>query len=154
MNVLDGKVMRVNLSTGEVDFENYEQYTEWIGGQGVNQFILFNELPLGISPYHPSNILTLGTGALVGTSAPGASRVNIDTINALTGGIGSANAGGHFGSELRFAGINNIVITGKANELVYLSIDDERVEIVSASHLRNMTVSETAAFLHKAHSER
>jgi aldehyde:ferredoxin oxidoreductase len=154
MNVLKGKIMRVDLSSSEVDFESYDKYAEWIGGQGVNQFILFDELPLGISPYDPSNIIAVGTGALVGTSAPGASRTNIDTINAFTGGIGSSNVGGHFARELRFAGINNIVIKGKADELVYLCIENDRVDIIKASNLRNKTVLETAEFLHKELGDR
>ena len=149
MNVLGGKLLRVDLAARKVRLEGYEQYAEWIGGQGVNQYILFNELPSGISPYDPSNIIAVGTGALVGTSVPGASRANIDTLNPLTGGIGSSNAGGNFARELRLAGINNIVVKGRADELVYLCIDDERVDIIDASHLRNKTVSETAELLHK-----
>jgi aldehyde:ferredoxin oxidoreductase len=149
MNVLGGKVMRVDLSARKVNLEGYEKYAEWFGGQGVNQYILFNELPLGISPYDPSNIIAVGTGSLVGTSAPGACRTNMDTLNPLTGGIGSSNVGGNFGRELRFAGINNIVIKGKADELVYLCIEDERVDIIDAPHLRNKTVSQTAELLHK-----
>jgi aldehyde:ferredoxin oxidoreductase len=132
MNVLGGKVMRVDLSTREVNLEGYEEYAEWIGGQGVNQYFLFNELPLGISPYDPSNIIAVGAGPLVGTSAPGACRTNLDTLNPLTGGIGSSNVGGNLGRELRCAGINNIVMKGKAEELVYLCIEDERVDIIDA----------------------
>jgi aldehyde:ferredoxin oxidoreductase len=147
MNVLGGKVMRVDLSTGDVNLEGYEEYAEWIGGQGVNQYFLFNELPLGISPYDPSNIIAVGAGPLVGTSAPGACRTNLDTLNPLTGGIGSSNVGGNFGRELRCAGINNIVMKGKAEELVYLCIEDERVDIIDAPHLRNKTVSHTAELL-------
>jgi len=149
MDVLGGKVMRVDLSAREVNLEDYEKYAEWIGAQGVNQYILFNELPSGISPYDPSNIIAVGTGPLVGTSAPGACRINIDTLNPFTGGIGSSNVGGNFGRELRFAGINNIVVNGRADELVYLCIEDERVDIIEAPHLRNKTVSQTAELLHK-----
>jgi aldehyde:ferredoxin oxidoreductase len=149
MNVLGGKVLRVDLSSREVGLESYEKYAEWIGGQGVNQYILFNELPSGISPYDPSNVIAIGTGALVGTSAPGACRANIDTLNPYTGGIGSSNVGGNFARELRFAGINNIVIKGKGDELVYLCIDEERVDIIDASHLRNKTISQTAEILHR-----
>jgi aldehyde:ferredoxin oxidoreductase len=149
MKVLAGKVLRVDLSTREITFESYDDYAEWIGGQGVNQYILFNELPMGISPYDPSNIVAVGTGALVGTSAPGASRTNIDTLNSFTGGIGSSSAGGNLAAELRFAGINNIVIRGRAEGLVYLCIEDERVDIVDASHLRDKTVLQTAELLRK-----
>lgn len=149
MHVNDGKIMRVDLSSRNVAFEGYDKYREWIGGQGVSQYVLFNELPTGISPYDPSNMIVVGTGALVGTSAPGACRTNIDTLNPFTGGIGSSSAGGYFARELRFAGINNIVIEGRADQLVYLCIEDDRVEIVDGTHLRNKTVSQTAELLHK-----
>jgi len=144
---IDGAIVRVDLSARRVAFEGYEKYIKWIGGQGVNQYILFNELPQGISSFDPSNIIGIGTGALVGTSAPGASRINIDTLNPFTGGIGSSSAGGNFAMELRFAGINNLVITGRANQLVYLCIEDQRVNIIDAGHLRQKTVSQTAQLL-------
>jgi aldehyde:ferredoxin oxidoreductase len=147
MNALDGKILRIDLSNREIKLEDYNRYREWIGGQGVNQYILFNELPASISSYDPSNIIAVGTGALVGTSAPGACRMNIDTINPFTGGIGSSNAGGHFAGELRFAGINNIIIKGKAKQLVYICIEDEHIDILDASHLQNKTISETTELL-------
>jgi aldehyde:ferredoxin oxidoreductase len=147
MNVLEGKIMRVDLSTRSIQFEDYAPYSEWLGGQGVNQFILFNELPLGISSYDPSNIIAVGTGSLVGTDTPGASRTNIDTLNPLTGGIGSANAGGDFARDLRFAGIHNIIVKGRSENLVYLRIDDQSAEILDASHLKSKTISEATTIL-------
>jgi aldehyde:ferredoxin oxidoreductase len=147
MNAVDGKILRIDLSNREIKLEDYNRYREWIGGQGVNQYILFNELPASISSYDPSNIIAVGTGALVGTSAPGACRMNIDTINPFTGGIGSSNVGGHFARELRYAGMNNIVIKGKANQLVYICIEDEHIDIVDAPHLQNKTISETTELL-------
>ena len=149
MKAREGKILRVDLTVKNMGFENFDDYTQWLGGQGVNQFILFNELPVGISPYDPSNILAIGTGVLVGTNAPGASRTNIDTLNAFTGGIGSGNAGGNFARALRFAGINNIIIKGKADDLKYLYVDDQSVELRDASHLRGKRVSEAAKILHK-----
>ncbi len=148
MNAADGKILRIDLSDHKIEFEDNSKYREWIGGQGINQYILFNELPIGKSPFDPSNIIAIGTGTLVGTSAPGACRMNIDTLNLFTGGIGSSNAGGHFARELRFAGINNIIIKGKADRLSYLRIDGTHIDIVDATHLRHKTVSETAKLIH------
>ena len=145
----EGRILRVELSTHSMEYEAFDKYTPFLGGQGVNQFILFNELPVGVSPYDPSNILAVGTGALVGTDATGASRTNIDTLNAFTGGIGSGNAGGNFSRALRFAGINNIIIKGRSENLLYLRIDDQSVTLCDASHLRGMRVSEAARILHR-----
>ncbi len=148
MNAAGGKILRVDLCDREIAFEDNSEYGEWVGGQGVNQYVLFKELAMDTPPYDPSNILAMGTGPLVGTSAPGACRMNLDTLNPFTGGIGSSNTGGHFARELRFAGISNIMIKGKADRLVYLRIDDTHIDILDATHLRNKTVSETAQMIH------
>ncbi|HEC87048.1 MAG TPA: aldehyde ferredoxin oxidoreductase, partial [Thermoplasmatales archaeon] len=134
MKILDGKILRINLSKKKISFEDYRKYRSFLGGRGVNQYILFRELPLGISPFDPRNILAIGAGILDGTSAPTACRVSIDTKNVLTGGIGSSNIGGTFGPEMKLAGISNIVITGKAENLVYISIDDDKIDIRDATH--------------------
>jgi aldehyde:ferredoxin oxidoreductase len=149
MRTTEGKIIRVDLSTRAIEVQPSQKYSEWIGGQGVNQYILFNELPLGIAAYDPINILAIGAGALVGTTAPGACRVNIDSLNPYTDGIGSSNAGGYFGKELRCAGFDNIVIRGKAKHLSYLRIEDGNVDIVEADDLKNRTISETTDLLQK-----
>ncbi|HEC93250.1 MAG TPA: aldehyde ferredoxin oxidoreductase, partial [Candidatus Atribacteria bacterium] len=149
MNVLNGKILRIDLPKNKISFEDYKKYKRFLGGRGINQYILFKELPLGISPFDPSNMLAVGVGILAGTSAPGSCRVNIDTKNVLTGGIGSSNAGGNFAPEMRFAGINNIIITGKSKNLVYLLIEDNKIEIKDAFHLKQKTVSETEKIIKK-----
>jgi len=149
MDVLDGRILRIDLSTREVRSEAFSRYAAWLGGQGVNQFILFQELPLHVSPFSSSNIIVLGAGLLVGTSAAGANRLNIDTLSPITGGIASSNVGGNFARELRLAGTSNVVIRGQADGLVYLCIEDERVEIIDATHLRLKTVSQSVESLHR-----
>ncbi len=144
MNVTEGNILHVDLSSGEISFESHEKsYKKFLGGRGVNQYILFNKLPQHISPFDPQNIIVLGAGLLNGTQAPTACRMSIDTKNVLTGGIGSSNVGGCFGPEMRRAGITNIVITGKAKKLSYLTVEDEEIELKDASHLKQKTISET-----------
>ncbi len=149
MKILDGKILRINLSKKKISFEDYRKYRSFLGGRGVNQYILFRELPLGISPFDPRNILAIGAGILDGTSAPTACRVSIDTKNVLTGGIGSSNIGGTFGPEMKLAGISNIVITGKAENLVYISIDDDKIDIRDATHIKKKKISETETIIKK-----
>ena len=96
----------------------------------------------------PENLLIFGPGCLVGTMAPGANRVSIETKNAYSGGKGSANFGGHFGPELRFAGFDHVVISGKAERPVYLWIHDGQAEIRDASGVWGRTTYETEAMLH------
>jgi len=139
-----GSILRVDLTTGRHWTESTTKYApKFLGGRGVNQRILLNELRPWVTPFEPANMLAFGAGTLTGTLVPGASRLNVDSKNALTSGIGSGNAGGWFASELKFAGYDNVVIQGKAKSPVYLYIEDEKVSLRPAEDLWGKTTKET-----------
>jgi aldehyde:ferredoxin oxidoreductase len=139
-----GKILRINLTTGSFSIEPTERYArEWLGGSGLAQWILYNEVKPGVEPYDPGNRLIIGAGPLNGTLAPGASRVAADAKSPLTGGVGSSNGDGHFSTELKFAGFDSLVFEGKARKPVYLWIRDDHVELKDALHLRKKTTWET-----------
>lgn len=136
--------MVVDLSTGVIVTEPTEKYAhKWIGGRGINQWILYNELKPWVTPYEPANIIAIGTGPLAGTLAAGACRHSVDCKNAFNGGVGSSNSGGHFASGLKFAGYDSVVFQGRARQPVYLWINDDQVELRDASHLWGKTTWET-----------
>ena len=138
-----GKILRVDLSKGEVSTEDTEKYAqEWIGGRAINSKIMFDEIEPGTKWSDPENLLLFGMGPLVGTMAPAASRVSIDTINVFNNGKGSGNLGGHFGPMVKYAGFDNIVIKGKADSPVYLWIEDGEAEIRDAEYLWGKTNNE------------
>jgi aldehyde:ferredoxin oxidoreductase len=144
MKSFDEKILRVDLTTGEISTEPSTEYMRrFLGGRGVNQWILFNELPIDARALGPENVMTFGTGPLVGTLTPAACRLNIDSKNTFTGGIGSSSCGGGFASELRFAGYTNIVVKGRSETPVYLFIDEDKVQIKDASHIWGRTTWET-----------
>lgn len=139
-----GNILRVDLTSAGISVEKTAPYiSKYLGGRGINQAILFNELQPGITPFDPENKICFGAGVLVGTLVPGASRLNADSKNALTGGIGSGSAGGWFASELKFAGYDHVVIEGKAATPVYLWIDDDKISLRAARDMWGTTVSET-----------
>lgn len=139
-----GKILRVNLSSRSISYEPTMKYAEdWLGGAGIAQWILYNEVKPWATPYAPANKLIFGVGPLVGTLAPGASRVSGDSINAMTNGVGSCNCDSHFGPELKFAGYDHIVFEGRASKPVYLWIMDNHIEIRDATHLWGKTTWET-----------
>jgi len=143
-----GNILRVDLTTARHWTESTAEYApRFLGGRGINQWILLNELRPWVTPFEPANILCFGAGALTGTLVPGASRVNIDSKNALTSGIGSGNAGGWFASELKFAGYDHVVIRGKARLPVYLYIEDEKVSLRPAHELWGKTTRETVELI-------
>lgn len=125
--------MRINLSDGTIRHDSYTKYGNYWGGRGANQAFLFNEFSRGTDALSPRSVLAVGAGLLCGTTAPGASRVSIDTKNTLTGGIGSSNVGGDFGAALRTAGIVNLLIVGRSRKPTYLYINDDNIQLRDAT---------------------
>ncbi|MFC2003478.1 aldehyde ferredoxin oxidoreductase family protein [Chloroflexota bacterium] len=145
-----GQILRVNLSTGNLTTESVDRYANRVlGGRGLGQFILFDELEPSVAPLSPGNKVVLSAGPLTGTLAPGSGRLSVDWKNPQTGGIGSANAGGQFAPELKYAGFDAIVIEGQSQEPVFLLIRDGQAHLLSASAIWGKTTWETEAILHQ-----
>lgn len=145
---LAGKILRVNLDSHQITTADTEKYARrLIGGRAINSFILLDEMEPATEWSDPENMLIFGAGCLVGTLTPGACRVSIETKNAFNNGKGSANFGGHFGPELKYAGFDHVVITGKAETPVYLWIHDGEAEIRDADAIWGKTTSETERLL-------
>jgi len=132
-----GKLLRVDLTRSLVEDEplNEEYARQYMGGSGLAARYLFNLLDIHTDPLGPENPLLFLTGPLVGTSAPACGRYAVCARSPLTGLWGEANSGGFFGPELRFAGYDGILITGRAERPVYLSIIGGRAELRPAEHL-------------------
>ena len=143
-----GKTLEVNLSDRRIDIKRTSEIDGgFLGGRGLNQSLLLDYQVEGISPLEPQSFIIFGPGRLVGTGAPCAARMNIDSKNVLTGGIGSSNTGGKFPGELKCAGFDHIVISGKSEEPVYLWINDDEVEIRDAKPLWGKLIFETGEML-------
>ncbi len=139
-----GRILRVDLSTGTITTEpTSDHLTDSFGGRGFGQWILFREVAPEVDAYDARNILTLGTGALTGTTAPASGRLSVDTKNTLTGGVCSSNVGGHFAPELKYAGFDAVVITGQSPKPVYLWIHDGEASLRDASHLWGLDTWQT-----------
>ena len=139
-----GTILRVDLTTGEISKQSFpgEWKEKFLGGRNLNSKILFDEVPAGTDPLGPENKLIIGTGPMTGVLGPATGRLTVTAKSPLTGIHGDANAGGDFADEIKYAGYDHIVISGKAERPVYLWIDDERVELRDASHLWGKTVFE------------
>jgi len=153
-NCLAGKILRVNLTTGEIRTEPTLPYAlKALGGRGINSLIMLREIPAGTRWDDPENMVCIGAGLLNGTMAPGACRMDISTISVFSGGKGSANVGGFFGPEMKYAGYDNIIITGKSPKPVYLFIKDERVEILDAEGLWGLTTTASEEWIRRTHQD-
>lgn len=151
-----GRIAFVDLDSRRVRVEASEAYaTRWIGGRPLNTALVWDAVSPGVAWQDPGNVLAVGAGLLCGTLAPGATRVSVDSKNAFNDGIGSANVGGFFGPELKFAGFDHLVIGGRAERPVYLWITDGQIEIREADFLWGQTTWETERRIRREmHDER
>ncbi len=135
MNAWTGKLLRVDLTTGRVCVESIpdQWLRDYIGGRGLADRYLFEEVPAQVDPFAPENKLIFATGPLTGTNTPCGARYMVVTKGPLTGAITTSNSGGFWGPELKFAGYDLLVIEGRAARPSYLFIYDDLVEIRDAS---------------------
>jgi aldehyde:ferredoxin oxidoreductase len=148
-NGLMGKILRVNLTKGEIHKEDTRQdwARKFLGGAGLATRHLYDEVPQGADPLGPENLLIFMTGPLTGTSSGSASRYSVVSKSPLTGVWGQANSGGSFGPALKRSGFDGIIFEGISPQPVYLEIVNGEAELRPAEHLWGMTVPETEDFL-------
>jgi len=150
-----GTILRVDLATGAIAKEplNLKDAKDYIGARGLGTKIFCDEVDPKVDALSPENKLIFMTGPLTGTFAGCSGRYEVIAKAPLTGTIGAANSGGHFGPELKFAGYDGVIFENAAKEPVYLYINDEEVELRPASELWGKTVFETTDALAEACGE-
>ena len=124
-----GRLLRVDLSGGSTSTESLpeEFFRKYLGGRNVVSYFMLKEIPPGLDAYSPDNKLIIAASVLTGTRIPGSSRFSIGALSPLTGGFGESEAGGWWGPELKFAGYDAMIIEGRSDQPVYLSIEDDKV---------------------------
>ncbi|MDZ7373560.1 MAG: aldehyde ferredoxin oxidoreductase family protein [candidate division KSB1 bacterium] len=144
-----GRVVRVDLSSGAIQEEPFEERTwrRFLGGRGFGAKVLWDELRPGIDPFSPDNRLIFAVGPLTGTTAATSGRASVSTKSPLTGTITDANTGGKFGVIFKKAGLDALIIQGKAAKPVYILVSDEGIEIKDASDLWGRLTDETTELL-------
>jgi aldehyde:ferredoxin oxidoreductase len=144
-----GKVLHVDLTKGETKNEklNKDWCKLYIGQMGFGARILWEKLQPKVDPLSPDNILISSAGPLTGTLTPGSGSISYQFKSPATGAWAETRSGGSFGSKLKFAGFDLIVVKGKAEKPVYLWVHDNTCEIKSAEHLWGKTVHESTDIL-------
>ena len=142
---LNRKIAYIDLSTGGVEVAPIPVTMRklYLGGRGLDIYLLYNHLEPGIDPLGPDNLFLVSAGLLTGTLASASARTDMAAKSPLTGLLGSSNMGGFFAPELRWAGFDHLLIKGKAKEPVYLWVHDGEIEIKEASHLWGEDTFET-----------
>jgi aldehyde:ferredoxin oxidoreductase len=151
LHAYGGHILRVDLASGHIRREKTDPdyMLAVIGGRGLNSTRLFDELKRDIDPLSPENMLLIGVGPLTGTLLSTSAYMTISGKSPLTGILGDSAAGGFFGPELKQAGYDQIVMTGRSDHPVYLFIADDHVELRDASHLWGKDIWEASAAIRK-----
>ena len=149
------KVLRVDLTQGAVSTEplNMEWANDYLGSRGLGTRYLYEEMAPAADPFGPDNVLIFATGPLGGTMASTSGRYSVITKGPLTGAIACSNSGGKFGAEIKYAGYDLIIVTGKSVKPVYLSIRDDLVELLPADEIWGRSVWYTDEWIRKTHQD-
>ena len=149
MHGYTGKSLRIDLTSHEAVIEELGEdlLLNSIGGRGLNSVRLLGETDAGYNPLSPDAPIYFGVGPLTGTGLPASARFTITAKSPLTGIFGDSNAGGHWASELKFAGFDQIVVMGSSETPVFLYLDSETITLADASQLRGLGIRETTRAL-------
>lgn len=162
-----GRVLHVDLGTRTVAEYPWsaEDRRAWIGGKGMAARILADLLPdpgahahdgshSGVDALGPENALVISTGPLTGTGAPSSARFNISALSPLTGLVASSNCGGPFGTYLKRAGYDALVLSGVSAEPVWLEVAEDGVTFHAADDLWGARTGEAQEALAAAVGQR
>lgn len=151
-----GKLLRVDLTHQTISVERFDEpfYRLYPGGKALAAYLLLREIRPGTDPLGPDNVLVLVNGLITGAPISTATRFTAAARSPLTGAYGESEAGGFWGPELKLAGWEGIILTGRAEHPVYIAIKDDRVEIRDARHLWGQEPEQTQALIREELGDR
>lgn len=142
-----GQMLHFDLTNEVVRIEKPDSvfYRKYVGGSLMGSYYVYKGVPAGIDAFSPENVLVFATSPTTGAPVSGASRFNVTALSPLTGTLGDSQGGGFWGAELKFAGFDCVVITGRAEKPVYISVVDGECSIKDAQHLWGKNSGETVS---------
>jgi len=143
---LEIDLTRGNIEKVATDPRDTELY---LGGLGTSAKLLWDRVPPEVDAFSPENLLIFAAGLLCGTPAVGCNRTIVSTISPQTNLMAFSMMGGFFAPELKYAGLDKVVLRGKSERLVYLYINNDKVQLRDASHLKGKGSIETAELIRK-----
>ncbi|MDT3698583.1 MAG: aldehyde ferredoxin oxidoreductase N-terminal domain-containing protein [Thermincola sp.] len=137
--------LEIDLSRGNIRVEECDDNINrnYLGGKGTSVKLIWDRVPPEVTPFSPENLLVFGVGLLSGTLAPGANRAVLATRSPVTNLLTYSFMGGYWGPELKHAGYEHLIVSGKSPHPVYIWVNNDRVEIRDARHLWGKNIKET-----------
>ena len=146
-----GKILRVNLGTRKVTVESTDPYKEYVGGMGIANKIIYDEVPVGCDPLSEDAKIVYAVGPLTASGVPLAGRTSISFLSTFTTDhlVVDAHTGGMLGAKIKLAGWDAIIVEGKSETPVYLCIKDDDVQIKDASFVWGTGIHATTEALNR-----
>ena len=151
------RLLHVDLTSSKISESSTKPYLDqYLGGRGIASKIYWETVAPGITAFDPENRLIFMTGPVVATGTQAANRMSVVSKSPMTypEGYCYGNVGGFIGAELKKAGFDGIIITGRASEPMYLWINDSKIELRDASSLWGQGAYQTGEMLQQAHGEK
>jgi aldehyde:ferredoxin oxidoreductase len=142
------RILRIDLTARKASEQPVdEELKSYLGGMGYGTKILVDEVAPDVDPLSPENLLVLTVGPLTGTMAPMHPQSCVVTKSPLTGTILNSYAGGFLGAEIKYAGIDGLVLSGRASEWVLLLVEDGRVSFHGAEAVMGRSTAEAEQYM-------
>ncbi|HEY90342.1 MAG TPA: hypothetical protein G4O07_00780 [Dehalococcoidia bacterium] len=147
----NGTILYVNLTDGSTRVEQLDPdlVQTLIGGFGINNRLMYDLMPADVDPLSPENLIIVAAGPFAGTMIPGGAKVVITTRFPINGAIATAAGGGSFAPFMKWAGIDHMVISGRAKQPVFLKVSQGQYSLEDASDLWGRDTYETTDILRK-----
>ncbi len=144
-----GYNLEIDLTRGNIErvSTNPEDSQLYLGGLGTNAKIMWDRVAPEVEAFSPENLLIFSAGLLCGTPAIGCNRTIVTTISPVNQLLAFSMMGGFWAPELKHAGYDKVILRGKSPNLVYIWINNDKVEIRDASHLKGKGSVETAKLI-------
>lgn len=135
-----GKIARVNLTTGEITTQSTDPYKYFLGGMGMANKIMYDEVPAGTDPFSPESKVVMAVGPLTASGVPLAGRTTFSHLSTYTTDhlVVDSHCGGMIGAKLKLAGWDGLIIEGASDKPVYIKILDDKITIEDASFVWGM----------------
>ena len=135
-----GKIARVNLTTGEITTQSTDPYKYFLGGMGMANKIMYDEVPAGTDPFSPESKVVMAVGPLTASGVPLAGRTTFSHLSTYTTDhlVVDSHFGGMIGAKLKLAGWDGLIIEGASDKPVYIKILDDKITIEDASFVWGM----------------
>ena len=146
-----GKILRVNLTTGAITTESTDPYKHLIGGMGLANKVMYDEVPAGTDPLSEASKVVFAVGPLTASGTPLAGRTSISHLSTFTKDhlVVDSHFGGMFGAKLKLSGHDALIVEGMSDHPVYISIKDDDVQIKDASFVWGQGIRNTTELLNR-----